>query len=94
MQKDWIYIIVGGLLEIFWALTMKLSVGFTQPFWSIITIILLLISFYIFAKGMEKFTSRNCLYNVYRNWCHQYTILWYSFSKMEFKGGIGCTYYY
>lgn len=54
MQKDWIYIIVGGLLEIFWALTMKLSIGFTQPFWSIITVILLLISFYIFAKGMEN----------------------------------------
>lgn len=35
----WIYLILAGLFEVFWATTMKLSQGFTQLGWSIATIV-------------------------------------------------------
>lgn len=35
----WIYLILAGLFEVFWATTMKLSLGFSHLGWSIATII-------------------------------------------------------
>ncbi|GGD12449.1 DMT family transporter [Pontibacillus salipaludis] len=49
----WTYVIVAGLLEIIWIFTMKQSEGFTQMVPSIVTVILLVVSFYIFSKAME-----------------------------------------
>ena len=41
----WILLIAAGLLEIVWAYTMKLSHGFTVLWPSVITIIILIVSF-------------------------------------------------
>ncbi|MCP3739286.1 DMT family transporter [Rossellomorea sp. BNER] len=49
----WIYLIIGGFLEIAWALGLKFSKGFSLPLPSIITIILIASSFYFFAKAMK-----------------------------------------
>jgi quaternary ammonium compound-resistance protein SugE len=49
----WMYLIIGGILEIGWAIGLSFSDGFTELFPSIITILLLLISFYFFAKSMK-----------------------------------------
>ena len=49
----WIYLIAAGLSEIVWAITIKESHGFTQPLPSIITIIFLVISFYLFSKTLR-----------------------------------------
>ena len=49
----WIYLIASGLSEIVWAITIKESHGFTQPLPSIITIIFLVISFYLFSKTLR-----------------------------------------
>ncbi|MGL6198204.1 MAG: DMT family transporter [Lachnospiraceae bacterium] len=54
MNKAWIYVVAGGTLEIFWALFLKLSDGFSNLGWSVIAIVLCVISFYLFAKGMNK----------------------------------------
>ncbi|MGM0844750.1 MAG: DMT family transporter [Bacillota bacterium] len=49
----WIYLVIGGILEIGWAIGLSFSKGFTEPIPSVLTIILLLISFYFFAKSMK-----------------------------------------
>lgn len=49
----WIYVIIGGILEIGWATGLSLSEGFTKPFPSIITAVLILISFYFFSNSMK-----------------------------------------
>lgn len=41
----WIYLILAGLLEVFWATTMKLSHGFSHLGWSIATVIGMIASF-------------------------------------------------
>lgn len=64
MNKAWIYVVSGGLLEIFWALGLKKSEGFTQLNYSLITIVLVVISFYLFSKGMALLPS-GVAYTVY-----------------------------
>ncbi|WP_409253968.1 DMT family transporter [Bacillus sp. SCS-153A] len=49
----WVYLVIGGLLEIGWAIGLSFSNGFTKLTPSIVTIVLLLISFYFFAKSMK-----------------------------------------
>lgn len=50
----WILLIAAGLLEIAWAYTMKLSHGFTVLWPSVITIIILIVSFFMLAKAVDK----------------------------------------
>lgn len=54
MNKNWLYVIVGGIFEIFWVLCLKKSEGFSNLSFSIMTIILVIVSFYLFALGMEN----------------------------------------
>ncbi|MGM0827898.1 MAG: DMT family transporter [Bacillota bacterium] len=49
----WIYVIIGGILEIGWATGLSLSEGFTKPVPSIVTVVLILISFYFFSNSMK-----------------------------------------
>ncbi|MFC7783757.1 MULTISPECIES: multidrug efflux SMR transporter [unclassified Rossellomorea] len=49
----WIYVIIGGILEIGWATGLSLSEGFTKPVPSIVTAVLILISFYFFSNSMK-----------------------------------------
>lgn len=57
MNKAWTYVIIGGFLEVFWALCLKKSNGFTNLGYTAITIILVVISFYLFSKGMTLLPS-------------------------------------
>jgi quaternary ammonium compound-resistance protein SugE len=50
----WILLIIAGLLEIVWAYTMKLSHGFTVLWPSVITIVILIVSFFMLAKAVDK----------------------------------------
>lgn len=45
----WLILIVAGLFEVGWAVSMKYSQGFTRPLASIITVILLAISMVLLA---------------------------------------------
>lgn len=63
-NRGWMYLIIGGILEIFWALTLKKSHGFTELHYSLITIVLVVISFYIFSKAMMMLPS-GIAYTVY-----------------------------
>lgn len=54
MNTAWIYIILAGLSEIVWAYGLKMTHGFTDLKWSIITVAFMIVSFYLFAKAMRK----------------------------------------
>lgn len=49
----WLLLMVSGLMEIVWAYTMKLSHGFTVLWPSIITIVILTVSFFMLAKAVN-----------------------------------------
>lgn len=64
MNKGWFYVFVGGFLEVFWVLFLKLSMNLTVPLYTVLTIISVVISFYIFSKGMALLPS-GIAYTVY-----------------------------
>ncbi|KHE66947.1 multidrug efflux SMR transporter [Halobacillus sp. BBL2006] len=49
----WIYILLGAVFEIGWAIGLKLSEGFTDPFFSALTVVSIGISFYFFTKALS-----------------------------------------
>ena len=49
----WTLLIVAGLLETVWALTMKLSHGFTKPSWAVATFAVAGVSFWLLAYAMR-----------------------------------------
>ncbi|PZD97758.1 ligand-binding protein SH3 [Paenibacillus sambharensis] len=50
----WLLLVLAGILEVVWAFGLKQSEGFTRPLPSLITIALLVLSFYMFAKVMRQ----------------------------------------
>lgn len=51
---SWIHLILAGLLEIGWAISMKFSEGFSKPGFSILTIILMIASFGLLALALKQ----------------------------------------
>ena len=49
----WIYLCVAGLLEIFWAISLKYTDGFNNLRWSIITLAGMIGSFYFLAQALK-----------------------------------------
>lgn len=49
----WVYLLIAGFLEIVWAYAMKQSQGFTRLTPSVITIIAMIISFWLLALAMR-----------------------------------------
>lgn len=47
----WVYLFIAGLCEVFWATCMKLSHGFTQHFYTALTIAGMLVSFGLLSPG-------------------------------------------
>jgi len=52
-QMAWVWLILAGLLEIVWATTMKLSNGFTVLGPSVVTVLLLIVSFGLLAMSFR-----------------------------------------
>ena len=50
---EWVYLILAGILEIFWATCLKLSNGFTILKFSILTIIGMVFSFIFLAQATK-----------------------------------------
>ncbi|KON89576.1 ligand-binding protein SH3 [Sporosarcina globispora] len=50
----WIYLIVAGLLEIVWVMGIKYSHGFTILIPSVITVGLILLSFFLLSKSFHS----------------------------------------
>lgn len=49
----WIYLLLAGVLEIFWATTLKLSHGFTIMKYTALTAVGCLLSFYLLAQATK-----------------------------------------
>ena len=49
----WVYLFAAGLLEIVWAFTMKLSLGFTRATPTVVTILAMLASFGLLSISMK-----------------------------------------
>ncbi|WP_139492013.1 DMT family transporter [Brevibacillus dissolubilis] len=50
----WMYLLIAGLLEVVWAMGLKYSEGFTIFWPSVVTVTLLVFSFYLFSKAMKQ----------------------------------------
>lgn len=50
---SWFYLILAGLSEIVWAYGLKMTDGFTQLWWSVLTVCFMFVSFFLFAKAMK-----------------------------------------
>ncbi len=50
----WIYIIMAGLLEIVWVIGLKYSHGFTKIIPSIVTVVIILFSFFLLSKALHS----------------------------------------
>jgi quaternary ammonium compound-resistance protein SugE len=53
----WLYLLVAGLLEIAWAIGLKYTEGFTRPWPTVITIVLMIGSFIALAQAVNPKTS-------------------------------------
>lgn len=49
----WLYVFIAGLLEICWAIGLKYSDGFTRPLPSVVTVVLMILSFIVLAQGVR-----------------------------------------
>ena len=49
----WVYLGVAGLLEVLWAFTMKQSLGFTRLVPSIVTLVAMIVSFWLLSLSMR-----------------------------------------
>lgn len=50
----WIYIIMAGLLEIVWVIGLKYSHGFTKMIPSIVTVVIIIFSFFLLSKALHS----------------------------------------
>lgn len=50
----WIYLLLAGLTEVVWALGLKYSEGFTHIGYSIVTVVFMIVSFFLFAKALKN----------------------------------------
>ncbi len=50
----WIALLAAGLLEIAWAIAMKLSDGFTRPLPAAVTVVAMIASFALLATAMRQ----------------------------------------
>ena len=51
---EWIFLVVAGIFEMFWATMMKLSEGFSKWNYSLLTVIGMIASFYFLAKSLHS----------------------------------------
>ena len=49
----WIFLCIAGLLEIFWAIGLKYSDGFSHFGWSVVTLVGTFASFYFLAQALK-----------------------------------------
>jgi quaternary ammonium compound-resistance protein SugE len=53
MTRSWIYLVIAGLLEIGWAVTLKKTEGFTRLAPSLVTLGFMSASFYLLSVAMR-----------------------------------------
>lgn len=64
-MNPWYYVLLGGVFETGWAITMKLSDGFTEVLWIIPTVILIIISTLLLNRGLTAKLPTGSAYSVW-----------------------------
>lgn len=54
MGLAWVYLLIAGILEVAWAVGMKLSNGFTRPGISAVTVVGMVASFVFLALALKR----------------------------------------
>ena len=52
MNRGWTYILIGGLLEIVWAVSMKYSNGFEDLAWSAVALVFIVLSMVMLSRAI------------------------------------------
>lgn len=53
-NKAWLLVLIGGLLEVVWAVGLKYAHGFTDLKWTVITLLVMIASFYCFGYSLTR----------------------------------------
>jgi len=53
-MNPWIWVAVGGIFEAGWAVTLNMSNGFADPFWTVVTVAITLVSMWFLNKGLKE----------------------------------------
>ncbi|TDM00705.1 DMT family transporter [Macrococcus carouselicus] len=53
-SKAWTLLVIGGFLEVGWAVGLKYAHGFTDLKWTLITLVIMVFSFYCFGYSLSK----------------------------------------
>lgn len=49
----WVLLVVSGLLDVAWAISMKYAEGYTRPGWSLLSLLLLAAFIYLLGRTLE-----------------------------------------
>jgi len=52
MDKGWMYILTGGVLEVVWAVSMKYSNGFESIPWSVAALVFIILSMFMLSQAI------------------------------------------
>ena len=61
----WIYLLIAGLLEIAWAIGLKYTESFTKLWPSVITVVLMIGSFFALAKAVQGLNNIGTAYAIW-----------------------------
>jgi quaternary ammonium compound-resistance protein SugE len=53
VNSAWLYLVVAGLCEIGWAIGLKYTEGFTRLWPTVITVVVMILSFFLLAQAMR-----------------------------------------
>jgi quaternary ammonium compound-resistance protein SugE len=65
VSKGWTYLILAGLFEPIWVVSMKLSEGFTQIIWTAATFVFLFFSMYFLALALRSKVPVGTAYSIW-----------------------------
>ncbi len=49
----WIYLVLAGIAEIGWAIGLKYTEGFTRPVPTVVTVVVMILSFWLLSQAMR-----------------------------------------
>jgi len=64
-RKAWALLAIAGCFEPLWIVSMKLSEGFTQPYWATATFVFLAFSMYFLAQALKGRLAMGTAYAVW-----------------------------
>jgi quaternary ammonium compound-resistance protein SugE len=65
LNKGWAFLILAGMFEPIWVVSMKYSDGFTQTVWTVATFIFLFFSMYFLALALRSKIPMGTAYSVW-----------------------------